>query len=169
MYIRKCVLEGASAQVSPCTLRAKFSYLPRHPKELRVDAGNVFHILDDCPMVKGSFRVSRLSNDGTDAEQGIVPNSFRAQRYICEQGQGKRVGLEIGQQDIQVGVNYDAVVSADVVSEPYEEVEPYNDIRPVLVFGALAPLVVSRLMEEFPSQFFAVSLGEWFEEGGGGW
>ena len=49
---------------------------------------------------------------------------------------------------------------ADMVSEPYEEVEPYNDVRPVMVFGALAPLVVTRLMEEFPSQFFSVSLGE---------
>ena len=127
-----------------------------------MDAGNVFHILDDCPMVKGSFRVSRLSNDGTDAEQGIVPNSFRAQRYICEQGQGERAGLGVGQQDIQVGGNYDVVVPADVVSEPYEEVEPYNDMRPVLVFGALAPLVVARLIEEFPSQFCAVSLGEWW-------
>ena len=48
----------------------------------------------------------------------------------------------------------------DMVSEPYEEVEPYNDVQPVMVFGALAPLVVTRLMEEFPSQFFSVSLGE---------
>ena len=69
---------------------------------------------------------------------------------------------------VQVGVNCDAVVPADVVSEPYEEVEPYNDMRPVLVFGALAPLVVTRLMEEFPSQFCAVSLGEWWFGGGGG-
>jgi len=66
-----------------------------------VDAGNVLHILDDCPMMKGSFRVSRLSNDGTDVEQGIVPNSFRAQRYICEQGQGEGAGLEVGQQNIR--------------------------------------------------------------------
>ena len=91
----------------PC--RAKFSYLPRRPKELRVDAGNVFHVLDDSPMMKGTFRVSRLSNDGTDAEQGIVPNSYRAQRYICEQGQGEmggaggeqwwgKRGTEVGQE-----------------------------------------------------------------------
>ena len=49
---------------------------------------------------------------------------------------------------------------ADVVLTPYEEVEPYNDIRPVVVFGALAPLVVARLLEEFPSQFVPATLGE---------
>jgi hypothetical protein len=68
--------------------RAKFSYLPRKQKELRVDYGNVFHILDDSPMVKGDFRVSRLNDDGTDAEQGTIPNSFRAFHYVQNQGQG---------------------------------------------------------------------------------
>ena len=77
---------GLSAPVC----RANFSYLPRRPRELRVDVCNVFHVLDDSPMMKGSFRVSRLNSDGTDAEQGIIPNSFRAQRYICEQGQGEK-------------------------------------------------------------------------------
>ena len=39
-------------------------------------------------MVKGSFRVSRLHDDGTDAEHGTIPNSYRAFQYVQNQGLG---------------------------------------------------------------------------------
>ena len=53
--------------------------------------GDVFQILDDSPLAKRHFRVSRLHKDGTDAEQGVIPNYYKAQQYVEEQGEGNYI------------------------------------------------------------------------------
>ena len=69
--------------------RANFAYIPRYRKELHVSIGDVFHIHDESPEHhKASFWVSRLNENGTDADIGVIPNSPRAKYYIAEQGEG---------------------------------------------------------------------------------
>lgn len=60
-------------------IRANFSYIPHHPKELAVEPGYVFHIFEDGPPERHrrSFWVSRLNKDGSDAGVGAIPNTAR--------------------------------------------------------------------------------------------
>ena len=41
----------------------------------------------------------------------------------------------------------------------YEEVEPFHGVRPVIIFGALADLISSQLIEDFPTEFYPAPLG----------
>ena len=60
-------------------IRANYSYIPHHPKELAVEPGYVFHIFEDGPPERHrrSFWVSRLNKDGSDAGVGAIPNTVR--------------------------------------------------------------------------------------------
>ena len=85
--MRKCKEVYDHVRLFYC--RANFAYIPRYRKELHVSIGDVFHIHDESPEHhKASFWVSRLNENGTDADIGVIPNSPRAKYYIAEQGEG---------------------------------------------------------------------------------
>ena len=46
-----------------------------------------------------------------------------------------------------------------MAGDMYEEVEPFHGVRPVVIFGALADLISSQLIEDFPTEFYPAPLG----------
>ena len=165
-------------------IRANYSYVPHHPKELSIEPGNVFHIFDDVPPERHrrSFWVSQLNADGSDARIGSIPNTTRcvcvcvcvcvcacvnddhdvfcrAQEWLHEQGHGKFQAL---QWVFSRGVMFhtDCVIVIVALELPvYEEVEPYTGMQPVLICGVLAHQITSLLAEGYPKLFHMCQSG----------
>lgn len=53
-----------------------------------------------------------------------------------------------------------ALLSSALDLALYEEVEAFNGMRPVLVFGALADHITSALLESYPNLFYRCDTGE---------
>lgn len=94
---------------------------------------------------------SRLNPDGTDAQIGPIPNSTRAQQYVETQGESK--------QNMEWALIGTLPPPAAIDVPLYEEVEPFNQLRPVLIYGALADQVVAHLLESYPNLFYQCMFG----------
>ena len=158
-------------------IRANFSYIPRHPKELSIEPGNVFHIFEDGPPERHrrSFWVSRLNTDGSDAGVGAIPNTARSV-CVCER-ERERGDINSHPSGHKSGwMNRDKVssltpvlslvlhvayYSVAVEGAVYEEVEPYTGMQPVLICGVLANQITALLAEGYPKLFHLCQSGKW--------
>ena len=129
-------------------------------QEISIKYGDVFHIIEEAPSARHrrSFWVSRLNEDGTDSDIGAIPNSSRAHQWLDEQGEGAASCNSIMQSvSVQAFLFFFWIVASDI--SVYEEVEPFNGVRPVIVCGVLANQITDSLVESYPKMFYQSKSG----------